>query len=168
MDDDTIKLLISVMSDEKKAARLAEIQDAMNELAAEMSKLNDAKAVNQDVLNESLKAKQAAVDMAADLGARSAELDAREEQMARVSEGIKNEQQRWETVVRQPTEVAHAQKAEDLTARETAVGFREKEIEGLKEKLLYTTEECKRERARYKSMAADLAEVIKKHSQAEE
>ena len=162
LDNDTISLLVAISSDEKKAARLSELQTAMAELAAAQAKLEEERQAQAAENKAALEDRGVAEKLTAALADRSAELDAREAKMAEVQAGIQAEHQKWETEVRQPVTKEQADALLDLQTREQVVTARKEELDEASIRLREARNYADGIIGHYSGMIAELLAVLEK------
>lgn len=121
MDSGDMALLAAVLNDERYAARLKQFQESQDTIDRSSKDLAAQRAENDAVLAESRK-------LVENMNEREAAATDLEKRLAEGWKTLNEEKDKWETVVRQPTDKMQADKETELLAREKAVGGREEAV----------------------------------------
>jgi hypothetical protein len=155
-------LLSSVLTDEDSKARIAAIVAAQQAHDESYRRLAIQNQVQQDLLRETQKRLNAALEQERYNKAYKDQLDQREKTMADVQTAINKEKAAWEAI-RQKVDAEQKDLAARLDAKEQALREWRESIEGHQEQSNDRMAQANKLGQRYEAMIADLTAVMEKH-----
>jgi hypothetical protein len=155
-------LLSSVLTDEDSRARIAAIVAAQKAHDEAYARLGIQNQVQQDLLRETQKRLNAALEQERYNKAYKDQLDQREKTMADVQTAINKEKAAWEAI-RQKVDAEQTDLAKRLAAKANSLNSFEAELISLQDHTEDIRGQAAAMKAKYAAMIEDLKAVMEKH-----